>query len=322
MLRIHFLNVGHGDCTLIEFPSGHLTVVDINRSTEMDKDSFGELLSESFDSQTALTNKGLYDRGVKTYREILQEAKYNIQLTDPIPYIKKIAGSNNIFRFISTHPHMDHLSGLSALRDQIGFINFWVLSNKFKPDLDKLDEAGKQDWALYAGLRDGTIGGTTVVRPLEGELRDYWQQDGIGVLAPNAEILKDVSEPNAMSYVLLIKYGSFKVVLGADANVATWEYLAKSYPETFKGITVLKAAHHGRDSGYHQEAVKLMSPQLTVISVGKKPENDASSKYRQYSKNVLSTRWYGNITVTLNEDGSGRFDTQYQRNLDNASAVR
>jgi beta-lactamase superfamily II metal-dependent hydrolase len=322
MLKIHFLNVGHGDCTLIQFPSGHLTVVDINRSSEMDKDSFGELLNESFDSQAALTNKILYDIGVKTYGEILQEAKYSIQLTDPICYIKEIVGSNNIFRFISTHPHMDHLSGLDAVRQQNGFINFWALPNEFKPDLEKLDEAGKQDWALYAGLRDGTIGGITVVKPLEGELRDYWQQDGISVLAPNSEILKNASEPNAMSYVLLLKYGPHKVVLGADANVSIWEYLANKYPETLKGITVLKAAHHGRDSGYHQEAVKLMSPQLTVISVGKKPENDASSKYRQYSKNVLSTRWYGNITVTLNEDGSGRFDTQCQRSLDSASAVR
>ena len=322
MLKIHVLNVGHGDCILIEFPAGHLTVVDINRSNEMDKDSFDELVNESFDIQSAVTNKVLYKRGIKTYSEILQEAKYNIQLTDPIPYIKRIAGNNNIFRFISTHPHMDHLSGLSALREQIGFINFWVLSNQFKPDLEKLDEIGKQDWALYAGLRDGTIGDIRVVKPLKGEQRDFWQQDGINILAPNAEILKDATEPNTMSYVLLIKYGSFKVVLGADANVATWEYLVKSYPEELKGITVLKAAHHGRDSGYHQEAVKLMSPQLTVVSVGKKPENDASSKYRQYSKNVLSTRWYGNVTITLNPDGTGRFDTEYQRSLDNAPAVR
>jgi competence protein ComEC len=32
MLRIHFLNVGHGDCTIISHPSGRLTMIDINNS--------------------------------------------------------------------------------------------------------------------------------------------------------------------------------------------------------------------------------------------------------------------------------------------------
>ena len=46
MLRVHFLNVGHGDCTLIKHHSGRLTMVDINTSQEYDRDSFNELLAE------------------------------------------------------------------------------------------------------------------------------------------------------------------------------------------------------------------------------------------------------------------------------------
>ena len=29
MAKIHFLNVGHGDCTVIEHNNGNLTVIDI-----------------------------------------------------------------------------------------------------------------------------------------------------------------------------------------------------------------------------------------------------------------------------------------------------
>jgi len=32
-LVIHFLNVGHGDCTFIELPSGRLMMIDINRQS-------------------------------------------------------------------------------------------------------------------------------------------------------------------------------------------------------------------------------------------------------------------------------------------------
>jgi len=31
-LVLHFLNVGHGDCTFIELPSGRLMMIDINNS--------------------------------------------------------------------------------------------------------------------------------------------------------------------------------------------------------------------------------------------------------------------------------------------------
>ena len=36
MLKVHFLNVGHGDCTIIEHSNGNLTVIDINNAKDLD----------------------------------------------------------------------------------------------------------------------------------------------------------------------------------------------------------------------------------------------------------------------------------------------
>lgn len=47
MLKIHFLNVGHGDCTLLEFPSGRTTLIDINNSKVVDEETEKELASNS-----------------------------------------------------------------------------------------------------------------------------------------------------------------------------------------------------------------------------------------------------------------------------------
>ena len=44
-------------------------------------------------------------------------------------------------------------------------------------------------------------------------------------------------------------------------------------------LRACKANHHGRDTGYHQEAVKAMSPSVTIVSAGQKPDTDASAKY-------------------------------------------
>ena len=116
-----------------------------------------------------------------------------------------------------------------------------------------------------------------------------------------------------MSYVLLIVYGKHKIVLGGDAEEDTWKFITEKYPKLIENVRILKASHHGRDSGYYQPAVKLMSPEFTIVSVGKKPSTDATNKYKQYSPNVFSTRWKGNILFELNADGTGTYTPQYDR---------
>lgn len=314
MLRIHFLNVGHGDCCIIEFiDNSRVAMIDINRTSEMDENSAKEIY-ESL--STSLAAKLMLAMESKITSSMLVRAGYDIKLQDPIEYLYE-KGITKIFRFISTHPHIDHLSGLYELYNKIGFTNIWVIKNRYEPDLDKLSESQKKDWELYKKFRDADerrVEGVTIVRPEEGDQAQYYEEDGIQILAPN-EQLKEGSEsnPNKMSYVLLIRHKGRKILLPGDAEKETWKYLVENYEDELKNIDILKAAHHGRDSGYYQPAIKLMSPTYTIVSVGKKPETDASNKYRRYSKHVWSTRWKGNIVFTINDDGKITYKTQYDR---------
>ncbi len=45
-LKVHFLNVGRGDCTIIEFPSGRVGMVDIDNLKNLDPDTRAELLAD------------------------------------------------------------------------------------------------------------------------------------------------------------------------------------------------------------------------------------------------------------------------------------
>ena len=309
MLRVHVLNVGHGDCIVVEFPSGRLSVVDVNRSGEMDATTLGEILN-ILNPTGAATDLLRYQLGSASAPHLLAKAGYRVGLTDPIPYIKGVStlprNTNSVFRFISTHPHMDHLSGLASLQTEVGIENAWILPNSYSQDQSKLTDSQKRDWSLYEDHRDGTGRLMRVVQPYAGSTGDFWTEDGITILAPTPELLKAADEKedaNAMSYVVLIKYGQSKVVLGGDAEKATWDYIVETSPSTISNCQLLKAPHHGRDSGYHQKAVKLMNPEYTAVSVGKKPETDASNKYRQYSRNVVSTRWHGTMVFELTEYG-------------------
>jgi competence protein ComEC len=55
--------------------------------------------------------------------------------------------------------------------------------------------------------------------------------------------------------------------------------------------------------GYHLDAVKRIAPVLTFVSVGRKPDTDASSKYRQQCPRVPSTRYHGNIRLESFDNG-------------------
>ena len=116
-VQIHFLNVGHGDCTIIEHGSGNLTMIDINNGEGIDFDSLTEL---------ANAHRVKIDLGyLLAPIPALGAAGYNTGLTDPVTFLQQNYPGRKIFRYIQTHPDLDHMRGLAALREAgIGITNF------------------------------------------------------------------------------------------------------------------------------------------------------------------------------------------------------
>jgi competence protein ComEC len=147
MLRFHFLNVGDGDSTIIEHPSGRLTMVDINDSGEYDSGSMHDYIQERSRGDTkvrpilqALISANLYRTDAAT------------ELTDPVEFLKSTYPARRLWRFILTHPDLDHMRGLARLGREVGFNNFWDTEHtKTVPSLRS--DADKADWAFYQAIR-------------------------------------------------------------------------------------------------------------------------------------------------------------------------
>lgn len=311
MFKIHFLNVGHGDSILVEFPE-RVMLVDICNGKSIDDTTKNELLEAYGISclDLILSNK--------SPEQALFEKGYNVPLTNPIEYIKD-KGIDSIFRFVISHPHMDHMTGLYDLFDleRIQILNFWHSGGEFeKPDFENQTKYKEEDWNTYIKLKNSTSEPKNIVN-YAGAKGDYWTQDGIRVLCPTAELVQkavDENKPNDSSYVLLITHEGYKILLAGDAEKNTWDYIVENYPDEIADIYILKAAHHGRDTGFHEEAVKIMNPTYTVVSVGKKPDNDAHNKYKKYTKEkVLSTRYRGNIIFQVDDNGKGTISWEYNK---------
>lgn len=317
MIKIHFLNVGHGDCTIIEHQSGNITVVDICNGGELREEDAAEIAEELGISPVGMINA--VDETKMTPYEILRASGYGRELENPIKFYEARYKKKPIFRYIQTHPDMDHMRGLVALQTQnIPIINFWdTRHNKTISDFFAGDE---EEWKRYLEYREGKTN-AKLLHLNRGDVGNYYNShehpdlegDGLHILAPTPETTNQANKDanwNNHSYVLWLKYKDVCVILGGDAEAEVWGSIVEKYGKNIS-CHVLKASHHGRDSGYHDDALALMSPLYTIVSVGKKPDTDASNKYKKHSKNVWSTRWKGNITCTITDEGKFYMESQY-----------
>ncbi|EQB62562.1 MAG: metallo-beta-lactamase superfamily hydrolase [candidate division Zixibacteria bacterium RBG-1] len=288
MLVVHFLDVGGGDCTIIEFP-----------------------YYENPNTQQRLL---LGDRILK-YRVGMMDINIADGYTHPIKYLFERVQTRNLFRFILTHPHMDHLFGLEDLVKNVNITNFWDINHNFEPDKSSDDwEKYRPHWLQYLKLKE------SIDRPryLNNFKRwkdqcDFLVQDGISVLSPTPELEQSAMENtddnqrvHKACFVLKISYAGKSIILGSDADYECWEDIYQHYKNnlSFLKADILKASHHGHESGYHKEAVTAIAPSYVIISDGKKTDSDYSDVYKnEHNATVLATWERKNYVLSIKENG-------------------
>jgi competence protein ComEC len=175
-------------------------------------------------------------------------------------------------------------------------------------------EADREDWEYYQAVRQGR-GAAIVLKYTRGDSAYAFGKeadgrlggDNIELLSPTPALIgacNTAGKSNDLSLVLRVHHAGRSILLPGDAEELAWDGMVDFYGGRLNS-DVLKASHHGRDTGYHQAALKLIAPTFTIASVGTKPDTDASNKYRQQSNGrVLSTRYHGNIQIQVGDDGS------------------
>lgn len=283
----HFINVGKGNCTIIDFPSGRLSVIDIDDS---------RTISEA------------------QRRQMLLEKKAT--LTNPIDYIiSNFKSKDEIFRFILSHPDMDHMSGIKQLFSKKYFRNFWDVPNN-KPDPGNWDRSpyDKNDWDFYQSLRNKKVNDVNVINPLRNYTADCcWVQDGIKILSPSKELKKsaeDKEDYDHLSYVLQITYQNRRAMLTGDASKYALEDILANYETNELQSDILLAPGHGSKNHVSKDFLEAVKPRLTIVSVAEGVEYDYET-YKNYGR-VLPTNYYGNIWVRIEDDGEVLFRTQFQ----------
>lgn len=294
MPKVHFLNVGRGDCSIIQHGSGRVSMIDICKG----KSATQKMIEAAF-APPISTPSGLFgDFGMRE------------QPTEPISYVKGL-GISNIFRFILTHPDMDHMDGFKALCDEIGITNFWDSGvRKPKPDF-AVGPYQEQDWDHYVKVRDKQAG-VNVVTPRAGGRFQFANSgepndrgDGLSIVAPSAALVAAANidgDANDGSYVLVYRACGSKIVFPGDAHDLTWEYVLVNHADLVKDCTVLIAPHHGRHSDRCFDFLDVLNPKLTLFGC-------ADSEHLAYgawnSRNLLkiTNNQAGNVVLDATAAG-------------------
>jgi competence protein ComEC len=212
-----------------------------------------------------------------------------------VAYLKK-AGIKTLDKVIITHPHADHLGGMSAVFD-----NFEV-----KAVYDSGQTTTTATYKKYlATIKKKNIS-FNVVTP--GEQLDLGNGISLKFLAPLKPLFSGGKDDlNNNSVVAKLVYGNFSMLLMGDAEQEAEERILKAYGGELKS-TVLKSGHHGSNTASSEPFLKTVAPEAVVISVGENndyhhPHPSTMKKYEKAKLKIYRTDQQGTISITSNGQG-------------------
>jgi len=177
-------------------------------------------------------------------------------------------GITEVDRLIVSHPHLDHIYGITELltAEDIFIKQLWM-SKYQHPGAYMLNFTFK--W-MYHWMYHNPENRLHV--PQEGDVLDIGGVK-LHVLAPPPGLDNTTEHHvNDASIVLKLVYGSFAMLLTGDAELPVWERMLRSKTEDeaqeLLRADVLKVSHHGSRTGTDAALLQRIAPQAAIISVG------------------------------------------------------
>ena len=211
---------------------------------------------------------------------------------------------NRIKTVFVTHHHRDHMGNIMYVRGKYGVSNIY--------DSGYVNSGYKASVALDRDLRAGRYNGQALKA---GDKITIDKNYYIEVLAPGDFLgKKDLKNMNNTSLVLMLHYGSFKMLLTGDAEAPVEDALQQKYGTALQA-DVLKVGHHGSKTSSYWPFISKVKPKYALISCGdfsiyKHPNKNVVGSLTHLGAKVLTTHDHGTLTVTT--DGKS-FDVKAER---------
>lgn len=305
-LKVHFIDVGQGDCVLIQFPDGKNMLVDSGED------------------------------GAKTRWNAADAKKSNYEVINE--YLTAAGVQGKITVLLATHGDSDHIGNMEkifadyeityCLRPSVYYSGSEIeFSAEFNPQPTVKKHSDKNTKIYYAFLKALLNEGCgweffnyasdfSQSFTFEGQTYSY----SVDFLTP----LEDVesigySNANAYSPIVWLKYGEFDFVFSGDAISSVeeqyLEHISKNSIIGPKNVELYKAAHHGSNTSSCEEFLDYLSPDYTVFSCGAgnsyyHPNQEAMDNVVKTGSQIYRTDLQGNVVFTVSASGQITVATQ------------
>ena len=190
-----------------------------------------------------------------------------------------------------SHPDLDHYGGLKFLARNFGPKEFWA-SAVSSPDPGY---AALLSSLALRGVRLRLLSSASAVEDIAGV--------AIRCLNPPAH---SANTHNNSSMVLMLSYGSNRVLFTGDIEAQAERALIASYPEQIRGA-LLKVPHHGSKTSSTPAFLDAVQAPVAIISVGhlnrfRLPAPMIVERYAAAGTRILRTDENGAVTVEIDAD--------------------
>lgn len=263
-MKVHYVYVGQGAGAIVEFPCGVAVI-----------DTGGEF--------------GSSDNGGRMFVDYLEHF-----------FVDRPALNRTIDMLITSHPHKDHLFGLSLMGFGPGPQSFRIrnivdngqsgTSGSLKAQSEARHsaiDAGANYSAVELRNQTFATGSTNkVIDPIgcpaiDPKITAFWGGRSEALNGGGSAQAKRYSTPNNHSVVVRIDFGRASFLFLGDLQQEGADDMLDEYsanPDVFD-VDVYLSAHHGAENGTSDRLVAAMSPKIAIISMGDKSSTKPSTAF-------------------------------------------
>ncbi len=301
-MNVHFIDIGQGDAILIQLPDTKTMLID------------------SGDNKT--------DNNTKL-----------------VTYIEEL-GITKIDYLVATHADADHIGGMNDI-----FYNFEVKKvfrpyvyyggndYNFSADYNKGSSARKQSSKTYGKFLNDILNETYTengqTKKCEWEFFDDESDFGSNIIYDGATYsysvdflapinLENINYEDANDYSPFIKisYCDYDMMFTGDAEAEAERDFINYYSQSedykkYVDVELLKVSHHGSGTSSTDDFLKLVKPEIAVISCGEgnsyfHPHQEVLDRLVENNCNILyRTDNDGDIVITIDASGANEPETTY-----------
>lgn len=213
----------------------------------------------------------------------------------PVVRALRARGVARLEMFVLTHADADHFGGATAV------LRSFDVRRVYDPMLPAPKRA-------YAEVLDLARRAGIVWEPARSGSR--WIVDGVSIRVMHPPPLEggggiEIEDANASSAILLLSWKEFDVLLTGDAYVD----VERSIMREVGDIEVLKVGHHGSTTSSDSTFLRVVGPEVAVISVGRgnrygHPAPSVLRRLEAVGARILRTDLQGDIRLVVEPNGA------------------